>query len=231
VWQEVRNELHPYGLEVVTVAMDIGGAEVARPYIEAAKATHPSVVDQAHILGELFGVVNVRYGLWIDEAGVIVRPAEPAHPPRSHMEQFADIDITRLPPQEADMLAEARKIRLEPKVYMSALRDWIENGADSRYALSPQEVVARSHSRTREVAEATASFELGQHLHRSGFPDDAMIWFRRAHRLQDDNWTYKREAWSPVDTRLAASRFYDGDWLSDVRRVGIDSYYHPLNFD
>jgi hypothetical protein len=39
VWQELREELHPKGIEIVTVALDTGGADKARPYIEAA---HPS---------------------------------------------------------------------------------------------------------------------------------------------------------------------------------------------
>ncbi len=37
MWQELRSELHPQGLEIVTVALDTGGAEAARPWIEAAQ--------------------------------------------------------------------------------------------------------------------------------------------------------------------------------------------------
>ena len=79
MWQALRTELHPQGLEVVTVALDVD-AEEARPSIEAAHPDHPTLIDQAHVLDELFGVVNVPNGVWIDEDGMIVRPAEPAHP-------------------------------------------------------------------------------------------------------------------------------------------------------
>jgi len=74
VWQELRRELHPHGLEIVTVALDVD-PDQARPFIEQAGAEHPSLVDSGHVLDELFGVVNVPNGVWIDERGMIVRPA------------------------------------------------------------------------------------------------------------------------------------------------------------
>ena len=42
------------------------------------------------------------------------------------------------------------------------LVDWANNGSGSRYALSPDEVIARSLPRPIEHARATACFELGQ---------------------------------------------------------------------
>ena len=80
MWQELREELHPKGFEVVTVALDTGGVEAAKPFVDKANANHPSLLDEAHVVDELFGVVNVPNGVWIDEDGMIVRPAEPAHP-------------------------------------------------------------------------------------------------------------------------------------------------------
>ena len=59
VWQELRTELHPLGLEIVTVALDSGGADAARPWIEAARPTHPTLIDRAHLVDEAFGIVNV----------------------------------------------------------------------------------------------------------------------------------------------------------------------------
>jgi len=65
---------------VVSVALDTGGAEAAGPWIDLAKAEHPSLIDEAHLLDELLGIVNVPSGVWIDEQGTIVRPPEPAVP-------------------------------------------------------------------------------------------------------------------------------------------------------
>jgi hypothetical protein len=123
------------------------------------------------------------------------------------------------------MLAEAAKIKTDPEAYVAALRDWVANGARSRFALPPEEVVRRSIPRPPEVSLAAANFELGQHLHRAGEPDAAVPFFREAHRLQPDNWTYKRQAWSFVDPLQGPSAQYESDWLTDIRRIGAENYY------
>jgi len=224
VWQEVRTELHPKGLEVVTVALDVGGEQAAGPWIDLAKPAHPSLIDEAHLLDELLGVVNVPSGIWVDEQGTIVRPPEPAFPGKA---VIAELPIPKeAPPRIAEMLQEAAKMRIDPAGYLAALRDWADNGSRSRYALPPDEVVARSTPRPPEASRAAACFELGQHLHRMGQVEDAVPWFREAHRLQPHNWTYKRQAWEFIDPILQGpSEQYDGDWLSDVREFGAENYY------
>lgn len=237
MWQTLRSELHPQGLEIVTVALDTAGAEAARPWIEAANPDHPSLIDQAHLLDELLGVVNVPNGVWINERGMIVRPPEPAYPrrPTSFRRLYSarqDLVEGELSPQQRrarEVRAEVRKIRIEPEAYIAALRDWVANSAASRYALAPDEVTRRSHTRPHELAEAAASFELGQYLHREGHADTAVPWFRAAHRLQPDNWTYKRQAWTFVDQEQGPNEVYDGDWLSAVRTIGAENYYPPLD--
>jgi hypothetical protein len=223
----LRAELEPKGLEVVTVALDLGGADAAGPWIDLAKPEHPALVDQAHSLDELLGVVNVPTGVWIDERGVIVRPPEPAFPGYVAIAQLGLPEGT--PPRVVEMLREAAKMKVEPERYAEALRDWVEHGAASRYALEPAEVVARSRPRSPDASRAAASFELGQHLYRAGHEQDAVAWFREAHRLQPDNWTYKRQAWELVDPVLQGpSEQYEGDWLSDVREIGAENYYPPV---
>jgi hypothetical protein len=116
-------------------------------------------------------------------------------------------------------------LRIEGDTYVSALRDWVDNGNDSRFALAPDEVIRRSHPRPPEVARAAACFEIGQHLHRAGAEDDAVPYFREAHRLQPDNWTYKRQAWSFVDRRQGPTDVYEGNWAKDVKAGGPENYY------
>jgi hypothetical protein len=228
VWQELRTELHPQGLEIVTVALDTGGAEAAGPWIDLAKPAHPTLIDEAHLLDELLGIVNVPTGVWVDEEGTIVRPPEPAFPGRA---VIAEVPVpAEAPPRIAAMMQEAAKIRIDPARYVAALRDWVTNGARSRYALAPDEVVARSAPRPPDASRAAASFELGQHLHRAANPEAAVPWFREAHRLQPHNWTYKRQAWEFLDPILQGpTEQYEGDWLSDVRKIGAENYYPPVD--
>ena len=229
MWQAVRTELHPQGLEVVTVALDVEASE-ARPFIEQAHPDHPSLIDQAHVLDELFGVVNVPNGVWIDEDGVIVRPAEPAHPGRNPVnESFRTIDLATVPPDVAEMLTEARKIHSDPDVYVAMLRDWVEHGTASPFVLSADEVVRRSRSRSDAEATAAAHFELGQHLHRAGQHDAAIPHWRQAHQLDPDNWTYKRNAWNFEDPgRQGRTPAYDSSWFEDIKKIGAENYYPPI---
>ena len=211
----------------MTVALDTGGAEAAAPWIDRAKPEHPSLIDEAHLLDELLGVVNVPSGIWVDERGLIVRPPEPAFPGRA---VIAELPLPEgLPERVVEIMDESRKIRIEPARYLAALRDWAEKGGRSEYALEPHEVIERSRPRPPEASRAAACFELGQHLHRTGHPEDAIPWFREAHRLQPDNWTYKRQAWSFVDPFQGPSEAYDSDWLTDVRQIGAENYYPAVD--
>jgi hypothetical protein len=156
-----------------------------------------------------------------------VRPPEPAFPRRS---ELRDVRIPDgVPERLRDMLEETRKIRSEPEKYTAALRDWAARGAESPFVLSPDEVVARSRPRPVEYARAAAHFELGEYLRRIGREGDAVRHWREAHRLDPDNWTYRRQAWSLADPLQGPTDLYDGDWLTDVRKVGAQNYYPPLD--
>lgn len=186
-WQDLRQELHHLGVELVTVGLEIGGAEVLRPYIATAQPQHPSLVDQSHKMDTLFGVTNIPSGIWIDEAGMIIRPHESAVPPPAE----------RPGPDGQPVLMGMGTRAEDPQRYANRVRDWVERGPDSEYALSPEQVIARSHPQTMEVSRAAAHFELAQRLWRQeGFSERALAHFAQAHTLQPDNITYKRQAYS-----------------------------------
>lgn len=228
MWQEVREELHRQGLEIVTVAMDTGGVEDSAKWIDDANAAHPSLIDERHRLGDLFGVVNVPSGIWIDERGMIVRGPEPAWPGRS---VFRELMAGFEPGEDADpavvrALEVTKGIKVDPKRTLEMLRDWVVNGDASPYALTPEEVLARSRPRPPAHSEAAARFELGQHLWRAGDRQGAIEHFKRAHELQPDNWTYKRQAWQFVSPVLQDAReVYGTDWASEVEAAGPENYY------
>lgn len=243
MWQAFRNELHPQGLEVVTVALETAGAEACRAYIEAASPEHPSLIDQQHKVAELFGVINIPNGVWIDEDGMIVRPAEaapgPPSVPRDGANPFADVEIT---PRMMEIMGEAMKIEADPAAYEAAVRDWVANGSDSVFALSPEQVIERSQPRDANAALGQAHFELAAHLEHLGRHDDAIPHFTKAHELMPANFSYRRQAWSlePAGPGMDGplSRFWQGpvegsedawpyatDWLTDVKAMGAANYY------
>ncbi len=227
MWRELRDELHPHGFELLTVSLDATAGRHSRRWIEAAQPDHPSLIDADHLLDRLFGVVNVPSGIWIDEEGRVARPAEPAFPGRP---AFLDQPPPEAPdPYVAESMAESLKIRADYRKYPAALRDWVAKGAASHFFLRPAESAARTGARTLEAATAAAHFELGTHLLGAGQDAAAVPHFREAHRLQPGNWTYKRQAWTLVDRRQGPTDDYEGDWLSDVRKIGAENYYPPLD--
>ena len=225
MWQELREELHPRGLEVVTVALDAAGAAAAGPWIAKAAPGHPSLIDREHTIGALFGIVNVPSGVWIDEGGTIVRGPEPAHPKRpAYKDRAVPADAT---PEQRERIEVVRALRVDAERYVAALRDWVAHGALSRFVLSPDEVVRRSRPRPVEEATAAAHFAIGQTLHDAGAREDAIAHFREAHRLQPANWTYRRDAWSL--TGPEHETVYGTSWMNEVKREGVESYYPPLD--
>ena len=235
MWQALHEELESQGVTVVTVALDVNTSD-ALPWIEAASPTHPSLIDNGHITDKLFGFTNVPMAVWIDEQGHIVRPAELASIQPS-------AELPTLPDEAPERLhrtfAELKHFRSDPDGYNSAVRDWVANGADSPYALDEAELVKRSGARPPEHAQAAACFELGQWHWSNGREDAAVPWWREAHRLHNENWTYKRQAWTfvttqegqPPDLLQGPNDIYEGNWLDDlVAQGGGATYYTPPEF-
>ncbi len=215
----------------MTVALDVN-PEHAYPWIDVARPTHPSLIDTAHATGELFGFVNIPMAIWIDEDGNLVRPAEAASIERSPM---VDMEIPDGLPDRLDRAF--REIKKFPDVadaYRAAIVDWAHKGAASSFALSADEVVARSQPRPNNHARAAACFEMGQYLLHTVGHDAAVPWWREAHALFPENWTYKRQAWTLVTTPEGATEndlmqgpndVYTGNWLDDVIAGGGGEAY------
>jgi hypothetical protein len=224
-------EIEPKGVTVVTVALDVEPAHTHK-WIDAAAPTHPALIDTRHVTGELFGFINIPMAVWIDESGTLVRPAESAAVERSPLR---DMEIPEgLDERLTRTLVEAKAIPDHAADYRAAIIDWAEKGPDSRFALSPDEVVTRSRSVGDDEARAAACFELGQHLRATVGDDAAVPWWREAHRLDPGNWTYKRQAWTLVTTPPGAddndllqgpNDVYDGNWLDDVVASGGGAAY------
>jgi hypothetical protein len=209
---------------VVTVSMDIDGAESAREWVDAAGAEHPSLVDTHHQLDALFGVVNVPNVIWIDEDGIIVRPPEPGWAaPVQYPEWLSSRLEEQVRKAREDAEAEGRA-PIDPRrtmgggqdrdAYADALRDWAHHGTGSRYAMTPDDVIAASQPRDPHRSESAARFDLGRHLWETGDRTAAIEQWKACHQLQPDNWTYKRQAWSLVGNEQlgggVAGRFNQG---------------------
>jgi len=159
-------ELNDYHSTVITVALD-KSPEDPRPYIEAAKPSHPSLIDVDHRLADLYRIVNVPTVVWIDEQGHIVRPNDVAF----GSDTFKDLH------------------GLESAPHLDALRAWVKEG---KLPFAREEVGKLQVLPTREEQLARAEFALGWHLHRTGRPEAAERHFVRAGELAPHDFTIRR---------------------------------------
>ena len=173
--------------------------------------------------------------VWIDEEGMIVRPAEQASVERS---KLRDIEMPEGLPTALDtMLREVKKLaRPLGRVPRRDRGLGRARGRRRPSPSSPDEVVARSSARPPAHARAAACFELGQHLWRTVGEEAAIPWWRQAHALFPENWTYKRQAWTLATTApdaaapdlvQEAGEVYGTSWLDDVLRLGGGERYYP----
>jgi hypothetical protein len=201
---------------VIAVAMDSREGD-ALPWIDAAKPTYPTLIDREHRLAELYGIVNVPQAVWIDEAGRIVRPAEPA----GAYEGFRQMNrATReLPAEVAQRTAGAKAL------YLDAIRDWARNGERSAYAFTPEQARAHLPAVTEDAATAQALFRLAQVLIRRGEQAEAERWIREASRLHPDSWCIWRQGAGVNELGLAALP----EFWQRVDRLGAKRYYAPVD--
>ncbi|HKI74958.1 MAG TPA: ResA-like WAxxUGC motif-containing protein, partial [Pseudomonadales bacterium] len=111
MWQALFEQYADKNVVLISVGLDALGAEACRPFIEAANPTHPSLIDQHHVLANLYGVTNIPQSFWIDENFMIVRPVESAPPPPGDAPPPPAELPPELPDRMRDILVEASKIR------------------------------------------------------------------------------------------------------------------------
>jgi AhpC/TSA family len=216
VWQALYEELGGRGFVVVSVAMDSRVGD-SLPWIEAAKPTYPVLIDRDHRLAELYGIVNVPQAVWIDEAGKIVRPAEPA----GAYEGFRKMNrATREMPEDvARLTAQART------TYLDAVRDWVRQGAKSPHALAGDRARAHLPALTEEMVKAQALFRLGQALIRRGEVEEGNRRLQEASRLHPDSWCIWRQSAGVNELGLAALP----DFWQRVDALGDKRYYAKVD--
>jgi len=184
---------------VITVALDRSDDD-ARPWIETAKPTHPSLIDTRHVLADLYNIVNVPTILWIDEAGRMVRPNDVAF----GTDTFKHIT------------------GLEAARHLAALRAWVRGEAP---ALPEARIRTLQSLPTEADQQARAEFGLGEWLSANGRREAAVRHFTRAGELAPHDFTIRRGTMPMrgVDPMGPEFRTMLGEWV----KAG-NPYYRPL---
>jgi hypothetical protein len=194
--------LHDQNFEIIAAAQDTGGEAAAGKWYDAAKATFTTLIDTQHAVSSAYQFINVPMGIWIDEQGRVVRPAEPAWTTNQTMKIGSD-----------------KVILTEGEPYLAGLRDWVRNGKASQYALSDEEFARRVKPRSAAEMEADASFKLAVWFHDKGNAELAGKYWRRAQELNPDDWNYHRQDWSFTPTEAGKK------WREKFDK--LDAPYYP----
>lgn len=240
MWQAVYDELKDLNFEIVAVALDAGGKAAVEASVRPTdlaerpevvrkmtgwgesewgrKATpeYPCLIDEEHVVAELYGMVNVPNAVWIDEEGRIVRPVEV--PGFGDDWRWMDRETFELP-EEA--VGHQEVIR---QVYVDALRDWARNGENSEYALSANEVRQKVRQPTEGDARAAAHVRLGRHLYREGHVEAAKRHLREAVRLCPQKWNYRRQSMA-LDPESFGQINVSPEFWEAFDAIGDTTYY------
>jgi len=182
-----------------------------------AAPAYPCLIDERHVVAELYHMTNVPMAVWINEAGRIVRPVEPA----GASDGFRTMDRATF----AMKPAVAEKGRAIRQSYVDAVRDWVAKGEASPYALTPEEVRARIAGPSANEALANANFRLGQYFRTQGHQADARLYFETARRLCPESWHFVRQALELEEVGKASSP----EFFAAVDALGDRPYYPPVD--
>jgi len=242
VCHSLYQDLKDKNFLIISVAFDTGGVPAVKDWIRPAepvqlpkelldimgwedsltsrlaRPTYPCLIDEKHVVAELYGMVNVPQAVWINEQGRIVRPAESA----GASDGFRTMDRTtwQMAPEVA---VEGKKIRTH---YVDAIRDWVAKGDASQYVLSPDEARKRLRGSMTNDALAAANFRLGQYLFAQGHQQDARRYFLEAKRLRPDSWNFIRQELELQGVGNASGP----EFWAQVDALGKQAYYPPADF-
>ncbi len=220
MWQALHREFQAHGVDVITIALDTpAGAEPWLAPLEVDGLL--ALIDEALLTVEAFGWVNVPSSIWFDETGRIVRGPE-----ISFVKAKQQLPVTdAMPAEQRETFDYINAFPHRGAAWVDALRDWVEHGAASRFALAADEVVARSRAHGIDAARAAAHYALAEVLRLRGRDDDAIAHQREAHRLDPEQWNRKRQAWAVSGgTDPFATSFLD-----EMRSFGPASFYPPVD--
>jgi hypothetical protein len=191
----------------------------ADEYRNAKAPMYPCLIDEKHVVAELYDMPNVPMAVWIDEEGRIVRPAEPA----GATDGFRAMD--RKAGTLAPEIAEAG--RASRARYRAAIRDWVEHGAQSRYALDAAAARERIALPTEDDVRGAAAFRLGQYLRETGRSELAEPWFAEAKRLCPERWNYFRQALHLKEEGSASGP----EFFAALRDLGDRPFYSSVTLE
>ena len=208
VWQKFYQAHRNQDFEILAIAMDAQGADVARRYTEEAGAEFATAVDRTQGLWQLYGFDVVPNGFFVDERGVLrymkvggievrnlddaaaiesllaVAPAK--EPAASHaVPAFSTID---------ESLREAQQALARDPSNLDLLFTVAERHLESRQYIQARgefESLLSRNSRSARALVGLAAVQLAL-----GEREKAAAALKNARAIEPDNWIIRKQIWA-----------------------------------
>jgi len=208
VWQKFYETHQNENFEILAIAMDAQGAEVARRFTESAGVQFPAAVDRAQGLWELYGFNVVPNGFFVDENGILryaniggfevrnpehaqaiedllAAPASGATLASSNAPKFGSVEEA-LRDAEAALAGDPENFDLQ----LTLAERRVESGQREQAGQDFQAVLGTNPRSVRAlVGLATIHLDRGER-------DEALAALKKAWAIEPDNWIIRKQIWA-----------------------------------
>lgn len=185
---------------MLSIAVDVQGPKVVKPYVEKFGVTYPVAVDTSDIFGQAFGLKAIPVTFLVDEVGIVrLHGGGPSPELLAQIEAILKEPQTSVRGESPQLPAAAMKADLEQKV-ASTPNDWKSRlalaricGEAGRYS----EAVAQLVDAARlQPGEASIPFVWGLVLLHQGQKQAALLKLKQARDLDPENWRIRKQIWA-----------------------------------
>ena len=200
MWQKFYAQHRGENFELLSIAVDVQGAQVVRTYTQKAGVTFPVAVETADVFGHAFGLKAIPETFFVDEVGII--RLHGGGPSADLLRQFESLlkepvsSVRAVTPQlpgartrtELESAIEKSPTNWQSRLALAELHDAENQFAD---AIAQLELAFKTQPR-----DASIPFVWGLVLLHQNQKDAALAKFKQARDLDPTNWRIRKQIWA-----------------------------------
>ncbi|MEI8041675.1 MAG: redoxin family protein [Verrucomicrobiota bacterium] len=199
-WEKFYEKHRARDFEILSVAVDVQGAKVVRPYVEKAGVTFSVAVDESDVLGCAFGLKLTPVSILVDELGIIRALGNgPKKDFLAQIETILDEPLSEAHTEPQAGLSSSSKVKLR-KCIAASPDDWrarinlaVILVAEGDLAEATRQLAAAAQFKPED---AGVHFLTGQILLQQQKREEALASFRKARELDPANWRIRKQIWA-----------------------------------
>ena len=200
MWQKFYTQHRGENFELLSVAVDVQGAQVVRPYAQKFAVAFPVAVDTADVFGHAFGLKAIPETFFVDEVGIIrLHGGGPSAGLLQQIEGLLKEPVSSIRAVTPQLPGARTRTELESAIAKTPA-DW-----QSRLALAelddtekqyPAAVAQLDQAAKTQPLEASIPFVWGLVLLHQNQNPAALTKFKQARDLDPTNWRIRKQIWA-----------------------------------